>query len=102
MKRFALALVVVMMVTAAIGATAHAASAQQIETLMGKVLETYTLPTDFGNVYFNQGDIKRFVHAAAKMRPVDLGLFTTDTGHVVRIKATHFDRGVATLLVTVK
>jgi hypothetical protein len=66
------------------------------------VIENLTLTTDFGNVYFNVRDVKRMVHAAAKLRAVDLGDFTTDTGQTVRVRVTQFDRGVATFLVMTK
>ncbi|MBZ0271111.1 hypothetical protein K8I61_03685 [bacterium] len=103
MRRMTTVLVVllVMAAVALAGAPkADAQSTQTVETLIGKVLERYTLPTSFGNVYFNQRDVKHLVHAAAKLRPVDLGSFQTDQAKWVKVRVTGFDRGMVTFVIS--
>ncbi|MCB1153421.1 MAG: hypothetical protein H6684_04415 [Deltaproteobacteria bacterium] len=98
MKRIAVMGLLVAMVFALTVGTTAAAELQRIDTLMGKILEKHYVETDYGNVYFNQRDIKRLVHAAAKLRKTKLGDFTTDRGRTVEVWAWSFDRGAVTLV----
>ena len=100
MKHIALVLVVLVGAFFMLDGAASAEDSQVIEVLIGKILESYTVATDFGNVYFNPRDIRRLVNAAAKLRPVLLGTFTTDEGQVVKVRAQRFDRGMVTLIIT--
>lgn len=99
MRRFALVMLLVLTVGLAVHSTAQAAETQVVEVLIGKILENYTVPTEFGNVYFNQRDLHRLVHAAAHLRPIVLGAFTTDQGHLVRVNVKRFDRGMVTMVI---
>jgi len=109
MKRSAVVISIALILCLALGQAAIAKSipkktspgtVQSVDILMGKILEDYMVLTDFGNVYFNEKDIHRLVNAAAHLRPIDLGIFTTDTGAVVKVLAKKYDRGMVTLLVT--
>lgn len=100
MKKYAVAILFAFILCVAWMSVSAAAEVQVVDTLMGKILERYTVPTNFGNIYFNQRDVHRIVHAAARLSPLDLGSFTTDAGKIVRVKAKKFDRGMVTLVVT--
>ncbi|MCZ7586045.1 MAG: hypothetical protein M5R36_23460 [Deltaproteobacteria bacterium] len=100
MKKIALPVLVLFALGLALASAASADDVQAVETLIGKILERYSVPTNFGNVYFNERDIKRLVHAAANLRPINLGVFTTDMGQTVKVRANRFDRGMVTLIIT--
>jgi len=96
-----LAPICVLIIVLAFAATAFAD--QQTETkeiLLSKLIKDYAMKTkDWGNVYFNIRQLHALIHAAAQLRPVDLGTFVSDTGVPVHVKALGYDKGVATLLV---
>ncbi len=99
MRTIALTLVFVLALGFMLSSAAVAEQSQQIDVLLGNILDRYYVTTDFGNVYFNVRHTRLLVNAAAKLRPVDLGDFTTDMGEHVRVKAVKFDRGMVSLLI---
>lgn len=104
MRRTGLLLIVILALALVFGLVwapvAQAEESQVIDVLIGKILERYSVGTNYGNIYFNKGDLRRLVDAAAKMRPVNLGSFTTDAGVTVKVRAGKFDRGMVTLIIT--
>ncbi|HPQ68985.1 MAG TPA: hypothetical protein PKW95_07635 [bacterium] len=99
MKKVALLVAVVLVLSIAAGAVADS-STQTINILISKILKNYAMKTDFGNVYFNMSDLRKLVDSAAKLRPINLGNFVTDQNNVVKIQALGYDKGVVTILVT--
>ena len=79
-----------------------AAETQTTNILLSKILKNFAMKTNWGNVYFNQGDLYRLVDSAAKLRPITLGTFVTDQGTPVIVKALGYDKGVVTFLITHK
>jgi hypothetical protein len=102
MRTIALTLVVVLALGVAFASTAVAEQSQDVDVLIGTILERYSISTNFGNVYFSIRHTRRLVDAAAKLRPLNLGNFETDQGVNVRVKAVKFDRGMVTLLISPK
>lgn len=78
------------------------AETQTIDVLISKLTRNFALTTDWGNVYFNKGDLHRLIDSAAKLRPINLGAFQTDQGNAVTVKALGYDKGVVTLSVAPK
>ena len=81
---------------------AAAEQTQTVDTLISKLLRNYAMQTDWGNIYFNKGDLHQLIDGAAKLRPLDMGTYITDQGTWVKVKALGYDKGVATLQITVK
>jgi hypothetical protein len=109
MKRSAVVILIVLALCLALAQVAAAksmkkpaalADVQVVEVLIGKILEDYMVLTTYGNVYFNERDTHKLVNAAAHLRPIDLGFFTTDTGQTVKVIAKKFDRGMVTLVIS--
>lgn len=79
-----------------------AAETQTTNILISKLIKNFAMKTNWGNVYFSQGDLYKVIDSAAKSRPINLGTFQTDLGNLVAIKALGYDKGVVTFLVTAK
>jgi len=69
---------------------------QEVDMLLTKIMERLTLKTEWGDVYFNKRDVKKIIHGAAHLRPIDLGNFTTDKGVKVHLKAAKISKSVVT------
>jgi len=69
---------------------------QEVDMLLTKVMDRLILKTNWGNVYFNEKDVKRIVHGAANLRPVFLGVYQTDEGASVHVKIARVSQSVVT------
>ena len=78
---------------------AQSAGNQTVEVKLTDILDNSAMTTNWGNVYFRDRDVKRLTHAAAKLKPVNLGDFKTDTGTMVQVQAIGFKTGTAIMLV---
>jgi hypothetical protein len=79
-----------------------AAETQTTNILISKIIKNFAMKTNWGNVYFGQGDLYKVIDSAAKLRPINLGMFQTDLGKMVNVKALGYDKGVVTFLITTK
>lgn len=70
---------------------------QVIKVKVGDVIDHLAFDTTWGNVYFNDRDVKKLTHAMAKLQPIYMGEFTTDKKSLVKVKALGYKAGVATL-----
>lgn len=97
MKKVLLALVLVLAFAAMVAATETVSNkATLADVSLTKLIENLAVATPWGNAYFNQRDIHRLVHSAAKMRPIDLGVFLTDQNVRVQLIAKSIRGGKVT------
>ncbi len=80
-------------------ATFAMAEEQLFEVKITDLIDNYGFKTNWGNVYLNDRDVKNLTHAAAYLKPITLGDFKTDKGHIVMLKAISYKAGVAKLVV---
>lgn len=99
MRKFASIVLAICMVLGL--ATFASAEEQYFEVKITDLIDNYGLLTKWGNVFFNDRDIKRLTHAAANLKPISLGDFKTDKGHMVMVKSVNYKAGMAKLVVTV-
>lgn len=75
------------------------AKGETIEVKISELYDNFAMKTSWGNVYFNIDDVHKLTDSAAKLRPVTLGNFTTDTGSTVKVSAITYKAGIATMLI---
>ena len=99
MRKFSAAVIIAVFILSMTAVGAFANESQTIEVKIADVIENYALKTNWGNAYFQQKDIRRLTHAAAKMQPINLGDFRTDHGDLLLIHAIGYKTGNAVLLI---
>lgn len=99
MRKFSAAVIIAAFILSMTAVLAFAGESQTLEVKIADVIDNYALKTNWGNAYFQQKDVRRLTHAAAKMQPINLGDFRTDRGDLLLIHAVGFKTGNAVLLI---
>ncbi len=98
-KLIAFSLMTALVLSVSVLAFAGPKDTQGAKVKISDLIDNYALKTNWGNIYFNDRDVKKLTDAAAKLKVINLGDFKTDKGHQVQVKAIGYEAGVANLLV---
>jgi hypothetical protein len=99
MRRLLGFILVLAIVMTFVGIAAADNQKQSVEAKLSDVIANLAINTQWGNVYFRDHDIKRLTHAAANLKPINLGDFTTDGGAFVLVQAIGFSDGNVTFVI---